>query len=103
MWAWTGDDWLELQPRDRPERGGTIGSTATGLVLLVAGQETWLWGGADWRRANPVVNANGFESQEMAYDGAADETVAVGGHSAFAGDIVWQCWIWNGANWRRQS
>jgi len=103
-WAWTGADWMQLQPAHHPSEGiGNLGTTRDGLVWHEGDRQTWLWNGSDWTKASPASEADPFDFQRLAYDAASSQTVAVGGHSGFSGDIVWECWIWNGTTWARQS
>jgi N-acetylneuraminic acid mutarotase len=63
--------------------------------------ETWIWNGNNWRKANTSTSPSAREKTAMAYDEARDRTVLFGG--VMDETVFDDTWEWNSRNWQLMS
>lgn len=80
-----------------------VDDPATHRVVLFGGvgsyDDTWLWNGSQWLRANPAVSPPGRFHAAAAYDPATATVVLFGGRLE-DGEVRNDTWSWNGSGWR---
>jgi hypothetical protein len=109
-WSWTGSDWLAPSggPAPSSRSGVTMSYDADhGRIVLFGGRDTatkqllddtWLFDGATWTKADPKAKPPPREGGAMAYDPPRKQVVMFGG-SPGLGDT----WTWNGTEWTERE
>ncbi|MGH9077861.1 MAG: Kelch repeat-containing protein [Acidimicrobiales bacterium] len=96
-----------------PRQGGAMAyDGATGQVVLFGGlsgngillNDTWLWNGTSWTRAQPTTSPAPTQGAAMAYDDNLRELILFGGEtqpsrSDAPAVVSNQTWAWNGQSW----
>jgi hypothetical protein len=96
MWAWTGEAWSRLTPRNSPparQMAGMAGDDLTKGLVLFAGAgaagdlaDTWLWNGTSWSLAPTSRSANlARDGAAVAFDAASHQFLAFGGEALDGG------------------
>jgi len=124
VWAFDGQDWRRLAPRD-PEGDGDPSArsdhvladeASRGRVLLAggegatwlqpAGDQTWEWNGSSWERrcnGSPVSDVCSAQPSVMGPAAAVEPTTGnillLGGYESLSYSN--SIWSWNGSDWSR--
>jgi hypothetical protein len=69
-----------------------------GITTDTWSDETWIWNGDKWLRANSLTKPSAREKTAMAYDESRDKVVLFGG--ALGDDIFADTWEWDGNRWQ---
>jgi hypothetical protein len=69
-----------------------------GVATDIWSDETWIWDGSNWLKANSPTNPSAREKVAMAYDEERDRVVLFGG--AMDTTIFDDTWEWDGSNWQ---
>lgn len=107
VWAWTGRTWMPRAEHGGPlvPAPGTVSRApqqafaagyddATGDLVIVRTQRTWLWDGAAWTsRPGGIDVADQGSSVQLTDDVAAGRMVYAGAHDT---------WTWDGSAWSHQ-
>jgi hypothetical protein len=96
--------WIHLTPNASPP--ATIGQpiafdAATGQLVLVDGNDTWLWDGSTWTLATPATKPPARTDPVMAYDASTKQLILFGGVQGQT--ILNDTWTWTGSNWVQLS
>lgn len=108
-WAWNGTDWAKVTTASAPSarwlHGMAFDEERKQTVLFggaldeadsVFSDETWLFDGADWTKANPAHHPSARSSARMTWDPTRKAVVLFSGKSpAVTSDV----WTWNGTDW----
>lgn len=114
-WTWDGKDWTRKNPVTSPPPRGEASMaydpTRQRMVLhggydLIDGRyvyfdDTWVWDGTDWSRAESPRGPLPRYGSQMVHDPARQQMVLIGGwykQHGFNGS-----WTWNGSTWTPQS
>jgi streptogramin lyase len=123
-WEWDGSNWHETvvgSPAFSAGSNCTSGSLPDpraffslaydsnhGQTVLFSGttgicdfNDTWLYDGNSWQKANPEIQPHARGNYAVAFDAARGKTVLMGG--CFAGTVFADTWVWDGANWVDRS
>lgn len=103
--------WILLHPSNNPPtlgHGGFAYDARSNEAVVFGGlangtwsDETWVWNGDNWLRANSPTNPSAREKLAMAYDGARERIILFGG---VKGDTVFdETWEWNGSSWQNPT
>jgi hypothetical protein len=112
-WTWDGADWTRQGPAANPRQVSAAGSAYDGVrdqVVLFGGQlrancgclrDTWVWNGAEWRRAHPSDSPSARERPAMAWDALTQQVVLFGGRDWPQGieRDFGDTWTWDGVTW----
>jgi hypothetical protein len=100
--------WTLLQTSNNPPslyHSGFAYDTNSNEAIIFGGatkdkwsDETWVWDGSNWLRANSPTSPSAREKTAMAYDEARDKIVLFGG--AMDKTIFDDTWEWNGSSWQ---
>jgi uncharacterized protein (TIGR03437 family) len=117
-WVWDGSNWTQKSPQTSPtETGGAVMvyDGAHNNVVLFGGDDangnalntTWIWDGVNWTQKMLATTPPGRVNFAMAYDAAHDQVVMFGGlfntASTFGEQIFDDTWLWDGAQWTKES
>ena len=109
-WEWNGLAWALRAPALRPQarhapamafdaiRSETVlfgGSTANNANTL---GDTWLWNGAQWRQASPLIAPPPRVAAAMTFDPRNRITLMYGGIDP-TGTVLNDTWVWTGTDW----
>ncbi len=102
--------WSVLSPPTSPPalRGAAAAYDAANHTVVVFGgqlpdgalsDQTWVWDGTTWSRADQGYGAIPAARQgaSMAYDSSLDQLILFGGEGAHS--LLDDTWLWNGASW----
>jgi hypothetical protein len=83
-----------------------VDDPATHQLLVFGGVDsydtTWLWNGARWSLARPLVSPAGRFGAAAAYDPATRQVMLFGGRLA-PGEVENDTWAWNGTIWNEMD
>jgi hypothetical protein len=110
-WTWSGNDWVQQLPTQRPGRrfdhamtfdevrGEVVmfGGNAAGPVLF---DDTWTWDGVDWVVATPATSP-GFHGDHAMSFGPFGQVVLFGGGTQQG--TTDDTWTWDGVTWTLEN
>jgi len=111
LWTWNGSEWRTLPAPDgtyRPFASLVYVNESAKLLLFGGAQstflnDTWLWDGTAWQRAEPEAIPRARNLPGFAYDSRRGVAILFGGNVAANG---WapvapseDTWEWNGSTW----
>lgn len=121
-WAWTGSNWVMLNPAHSPPfttdfslaydgrtgqlvlfGGQQLNDPRTGVLAINPSNQMWNWNGTDWTQLNPAKLPAARADAAMAYDSATSQLMLFGGMGAAAVGDFGDTWSWNGSSWTHLS
>ena len=109
-WVFTGGGWIRKDPALSPparEGHAMAFDAAHSQVVLFGGiagsnsallNDTWIWNGIFWKKANPAHTPPARLWHSMAYDPARRQVVLFGGDGGT--QFLQDTWLWNGTDWQ---
>lgn len=115
-WIWNGDEWAKAAqwakeaPDDHPSprelAAMTFDQNLQEVILFGGGEpnsytyynQTWFWGGKEWKMRELVLAPEPRVGAEMVFDEANQCIVLFGGMNV-AGQFLNDTWIWDGTSW----
>ena len=104
--------WMMLSPKYPAPRTGPsiVYDAARGQTVMFGGSrgfptgesDTWVWDDTRWIHKAPVTSPPGRTGALMAYDGAHQLVMMLGGGSIASGGASTDVWLWDGTNWTRK-